>query len=61
VILSHMLYDSVDYQHFTQLHAREAGKNTRLQAGLPGLRGSGLPGLRALLYNLLYTSIANLW
>ena len=56
-----MLYDSVDYQHFTQLHAREAGKNTRLQAGLPGLRGSGLPGLRALLYNLLYTSIANLW
>ena len=43
-----MLNDSVDYQHFTQLHAREAGKNTRLQAGLPGLRGPGLLGLPGL-------------
>jgi len=51
VILSHMLHDSVDYQHFTQLKARKTGKNTRLQAGLPGLREPGLlglPGLRAI-------------
>jgi len=46
-----MLHDAIDYQYFTQLHARKAGKNARLQAGLPGLRGPGspgLPGLRAL-------------